>query len=243
MPCLSWIRDDAAITKGPMIVREKSPVNPDFGRVESARVSGQPVGRLIFLMALSAVVAIVICRAFVFQTFKIPSGSMTPTLLIGDHIVVNKFIFGTSLPGRPARLWRMRLPQRGDVIVFYRFSEFEDLNSTMHYIKRIVAIPGDTVEVRNFRTFINGEGVGRETDTFSGPETDSTAGRNYGPIKLGDGQYFVLGDNQANSRDSRYYGPVSIGDIEGLARIIYWSWKFENGSASVRWNRVGTVIQ
>lgn len=196
-------------------------------------------------MGFSAILLIIIARAFLFQTFKIPSGSMVPTLKVGDHIIVNKFIYGLTFPGSSRRRWRWRLPQKNDVVVFYRFSEFEDIDNNTHYIKRIAAVPGDTVEVKEFRTFVNGVGVGKDDALFVGPDTDpnSTSGRSYGPVTLADDQYFVLGDNQSNSRDSRFYGPIHLDDIEGLAEMIYWSWNISGDSSTVRWERIGQIIR
>jgi signal peptidase I len=226
----------------------KKPRSKRFGTVETGVFELRPKRwrfRFSVFMGILVIALIVVCRAFLFQTFKIPSGSMFPTLKIGDHIIVNKFIYGISVPGIEGRRWRYRLPQKGDVVVFYRFSEFEDIDSNTHYIKRIVAVPGDVVEVREFRTYVNGVGIGKDDDVFVGPESDlgSTSGRSYGPVELQGGEYFVLGDNHANSRDSRFYGPIHLSDIEGQAEMIYWSWKMEGGSTTVRWGRVGQLIR
>ena len=146
-------------------------------------------GAILFTLLLIA-----LGRAYCFQTFKIPSGSMMPTLLIGDHIIVNKFIYGVTLPGLDHRIWAVRSPKRGDVVVFYRFSEFEDIDLNTHYIKRIVAEPGDTVEVQNYQVIVNGVAVSyRGESTFPiAEEASDSAHEAYGPIKLNPGQYFVM---------------------------------------------------
>lgn len=194
----------------------------------------------------SAIFIIVVVRAFVFQTFKIPSASMVPTLLIGDHIVVNRFVFGIHLPGLSGKILRIGAPKRGDVVVFSRFSEYEDQDADTHYIKRIVAGPGDEVKVVEYRAFVNGEPIGKD-DQATNPEFHpmfpERSGREFGPLKLGEGEYFVLGDNLPNSRDSRFYGPIHGEDIEGRAEFVYWSWDSQGGSASVRWDRIGRRIR
>ena len=231
-----------------MADRPKRPRSPTFGKLDRRLLLEEQSRRgasLGIIAGLISIALIAFARAFVFQTFKIPSGSMMPTLEIGDHIIVNKAIYGMSLPGSTAKHWRVRLPQRGDVVVFYRFSEFEDRDSNTHYIKRIVAVPGDRIEVKEYRTYINEKPIGRPTDQYVGPENqlENDVGRNYGPVTLENDEYFVLGDNQPNSRDSRFYGPIHLSDIEGLAEMIYWSWFTYAGSSSVRWERVGMSIR
>ncbi len=198
------------------------------------------------LYVATAIFVIVFVRAFVFQTFKIPSASMMPTLLVGDHIVVNRFVFGVHLPGMSGKIFQLATPGRGDVVVFSRFSEYEDQDADTHYIKRIVGVPGDEVKVVDYRAFVNGRPIGKAADSVS-PEFHSVfpehTGREYGPVKLADGQYFVLGDNLSNSRDSRFYGPIQGEDIEGRAEFIYWSWDVQAASTSVRWDRVGRRIR
>ncbi len=226
----------------------KRPRSPTFGKLDRTLLLEERSRRgasLGIIAGLASITIIAFARAFVFQTFKIPSASMTPTLEVGDHIIVNKAMFGISFFGSERKFWRVRLPRRGDVVVFYRFSEFEDRDANTHYIKRIVAGPGDRIEVKEYRTYINGHPVGRSTDHFVGPDNqlENDVGRNYGPVTLADDEFFVLGDNQPNSRDSRFYGPIHLDDIEGLAEMIYWSWYTYGGSSSVRWERVGKAIK
>ena len=200
------------------------------------------VGGWILVSCLTVLLAIFI-RAFVAQTFKIPSSSMTPTLLVGDLILVNKLSYGLTLPGMHTRLFSGSLPQKRDVVVFYRFSEFEDVDSDKHYIKRIAAVPGEIVEVKDFTTYVNGEAVQYLNSKVDREAllSQSQSGV-YGPVKLRDGEYFVLGDNRDNSQDSRYFGPIHLSDIQGKAVYIFWSWKPDGSTFDVRWERVGTRI-
>ena len=169
---------------------------------------------------------------------------MLPTLLVGDHIIVSRLAYGLYFPGVAQPLIRMGNPARNDVVVFSKFSEFEDRDASKHYIKRIIGVPGDTVEVKEFKAYVNGTQVdkGFTTITAVDPSDFEPGNQNYGPVKLENGQYFVLGDNRVNSQDSRYYGAINRYDIEGRAWLIYWSWNIGNKSYSIRWDRIGRVV-
>jgi len=197
-------------------------------------------------VSFATVVLAFIIRAFVFQTFKIPSSSMYPTLQVGDHIIVSKLSYGFFFPGFSGRLFEFSEPAVGDVVVFYRFSEFEDIDTSLHYIKRIVAGPGDTVEVKNGVTKVNGKVLPQKPPPkiSISDELGYQSDRGYGPMTLGAGSYFVEGDNRSNSKDSRFYGPISKKDIEGRAILIYWSWGVDQaGSWRVAWDRIGKRIR
>jgi len=171
------------------------------------------------------VIAILIAlfiRTFVFQAFKIPSGSMEPTLLVGDHIFVNKFIYGIKIPFLRKTLIPIKDPERGDIIVFiYPVTKDKD------YIKRVIGLPGDDIE-------INGEDIYIDGILFDDPygEYGNALENRHNPVKdcpycsvtVPDGHYFVMGDNRDNSQDSRYWGFVPADFIKGKAFIIYWSW-------------------
>ncbi len=168
---------------------------------------------------LLAIAAALFIRTFVVQAYKIPSESMYPTILVGDHVLVNKFLYGLRIPFTRVRLLALRAPARGDVIVFpYPGDPATD------YIKRVVAVAGDVVEVRDKRLFLNGSAASDPWAVTSEPVSEYPQGRdNYGPCTVPPGTVFVMGDNRDNSRDSRFWGPVAIADVKGRAMFIYWS--------------------
>ncbi len=178
-------------------------------------------------------------RTFVIQAFKIPSGSMEPTLLIGDHILVNKFIYGIKIPFTSVRLVPLKKPQRGDVVVF-----IYPLDPSKDFIKRVVAVEGDTVKITNKKLLINGSeaadphAVYKEDTVFP---VEIQKRDNFGPVTVPAGSIFVLGDNRDRSLDSRFWGFVPLEDLRGKAFIIYWSWNSQE--TNVRWNRIGHLIQ
>ncbi|MBN2468475.1 MAG: signal peptidase I [Deltaproteobacteria bacterium] len=184
-----------------------------------------------------ALILALFIRAFVIQAFKIPSGSMIPTLLIGDHILVNKFIYGIRIPFTDKKLFTFKKPQREDVIVFiYPEDHSKD------FIKRVIGEEGDTVLIKGKRVYINGE-------VYSDPcghymdDTPGSGGfprRDFGPITIPKDSVFVLGDNRDNSRDSRFWGFVPLNLVRGKAFMIYWS----NGSPQRRdpWNIPAKIL-
>lgn len=195
-------------------------------------------------------------RVFVVQAFKIPSGSMIPSLLIGDHILVNKMSYGLQLPqdcefdisfppvtcysSNP--LVEFDSPVRGDVIVF-RYPEDEEKD----FIKRIVGVPGDTIQIRNKIIYVNGKPLDDKawTQRIDPGIIDGriTPRDNLDPITVPPDSYFVMGDNRDQSLDSRFWGYVKKHKIKGRAFLVYWSWKGQ-GSLSewVRWDRIGKII-
>lgn len=178
-------------------------------------------------------------RTFVVQAFKIPSGSMEPTLEIGDHILVNKFIYGIKIPFTSIRLFPLDKPKRGDVVVF-----IYPLDPSKDFIKRVVAVEGDTVQIVNKKLIINGTEVPDphavyKDDTVFPAEVQKRD--NFGPVTVPKGCLFVLGDNRDRSLDSRFWGFVPIEDLRGKAFIIYWSWNSQE--TSVRWKRIGKLIE
>lgn len=164
-------------------------------------------------------------RAFLFQAFTIPSGSMLNTIQIGDYLLVNKFIYGVKIPFTDKYLFRGEDPQHGDIIVF-KFPGDESVD----YIKRIVGIPGDVIEVRNKQLYRNGEPVQESYIRHTHP---NLIGRldNVGPVTVPEDEYFVMGDNRDNSEDSRAWGTVKREKIHGKAGAIYWSWEKGEGRA------------
>jgi signal peptidase I len=185
---------------------------------------------------LVALLLALFIRSFIVQAFKIPSGSMIPTLLIGDHILVNKFVYGVRLPYLGTSIFPVGTPHRGDVVVFvYPQDDEKD------FIKRVVAVAGETVEVRDKRLYVNGEAVADPYAHFAETEGRTTAPRdNFGPFAVPAGYVFVMGDNRDRSYDSRFWGPVALDNVKGKAFLIYWSW--EGAGRWIRWERIGELI-
>jgi signal peptidase I len=196
-------------------------------------------------------------RVFVVQAFKIPSGSMIPTLLIGDHILVSKLSYGIQWPTdckfhlsfppvncyASYALVEFGKPQRGDIIVF-RFPEDEEKD----FIKRIVGTPGDTVQIRNKVVLVNGTPLDDRafTQRIDPGIIDGTINPrdNFGPVTVPEGSYFVMGDNRDQSLDSRFWGYVREEKIRGKAFRIYWSWSGQgHWTEWVRWDRLGKAIR
>ncbi|MBW1709260.1 MAG: signal peptidase I [Deltaproteobacteria bacterium] len=187
---------------------------------------------------IAAILLALFIRTFTVQAFKIPSGSMEPTLQVGDHIMVNKFIYGVRLPIINKMLIPVTTPQRGNIIVF-----IFPLDPSKDYIKRVVAVAGDTVEVRKKKLYINGNPVKDEHayyDNLSASSTMVSPRDNFGPITVPEKNVFVMGDNRDHSYDSRFWGPVDLKAIRGKAFIIYWSW--DSKKWRVRWNRLGHLL-
>jgi len=186
-----------------------------------------------------AVVMALIIKAFVIQAFKIPSGSMIPTLKIGDHILVNKFIYGTKLPFTDRIIIPLKRPNRGDIIVF----KFPD-DEKKDFIKRVIGLPGDIVEIKGKGVYINGSPIDDSYAVHSDPMVYPSGIQprdNFGPLTVPQDSYFVMGDNRDFSLDSRYWGFVKLNKIKGKAFIIYWSWNGEE--RWVRWERIGMLIR
>ncbi len=188
---------------------------------------------------LIAILLALFIRAFIVQAFKIPSGSMKPTLQIGDHILVNKFTYGVRLPFSDITVIPGGKPERGDIIVFeYPVEPDKD------FIKRVVGVPGDIVEIRDKKVYVNGEPVENGYTMYT--EDHIIPGEinerdNYSPVKVPENQFFVLGDNRDNSYDSRFWGFVEARAVKGEAFIIYWSWDREQ--PGVRWSRLGKILR
>lgn len=212
---------------------------------------------------IAAVVALFI-RQFVVEAFKIPSGSMIPTLTIGDHLLVNKFIYGPRIPFTDIRLFTWKYPKRGEIIVF-KYPE----NESKNFIKRVVGLPGDKIEIKKGKLFINDESV-PVSELGSYEEREQGAGSPYydkpklleeqlgtvkhhilylrdqseydfGPKLVPADSVFVMGDNRDNSQDSRVWGFVKYEKILGRAFILYWSW--DGNGRWVRWERIGSLIR
>jgi len=177
-------------------------------------------------------------RTFVVQAFKIPSSSMEPTLLIGDHLLVNKFTYGVKNPLTGATWIAVGTPQRRDIIVF----EYP-LNPSQDFIKRVIGVAGDRIEVIDKKVFVNGEpfevpsAVYRDGRIFP---SDMSTRDNFGPVVVPADSLFVMGDNRDNSHDSRFWKFVDLRAVKGKAFVLYWSWNSDD--FNVRWHRIGQLI-
>lgn len=185
-----------------------------------------------------AILIALFIRTFVVQAFKIPSGSMKPTLQIGDHLLVNKFIYGIKIPFVRKTLLPINNPRREDIVVF-----IYPMDKSKDFIKRVVGIAGDTIEIRNKKIYLNGslynDGHGVYTDRRFFPASIEPRD-NFGPVTVPAEHIFVMGDNRDQSYDSRFWGFVDLKDVLGKAFIIYWSWNKNNND--VRWSRIGSIL-
>jgi len=193
-----------------------------------------------------AILIALFIRTIIIQAFKIPSSSMEPTLLIGDHILVNKFIYGIRIPysdklfGESKKLYEWKKPQRGDVIVFI-FPKDRDKD----FIKRVIGTEGEEVEIIRNKIYINDKLIDDPWGHFTMPRASI---EEYGPVKVPRDFLFVMGDNRDNSQDSRYWGFVDVNEVKGKAFIIYysgssmlnilfpWTW------GDIKWLRFGKLI-
>lgn len=219
-----------------------------------------------------AVLLALVIRAFVIQAFKIPSGSMIPTLLVGDHILVNKFIYGIKIPFTDTRFLIFSPPRKGDIIVFSfpKNREKKECTSTLSnisyrvsnafssgnpfqlfhddcrdFIKRVVGVGGDKIEIRDKRLYVNDMLADEPFAIHRDMNFDTNSPRdNFGPFVVPRRSFFVMGDNRDQSYDSRFWGIVDIQEVRGKAFIMYWSWDREAKLLDkVRWNRLGKLIK
>jgi len=188
---------------------------------------------------LVAIVLALFIRTFIIQAFKIPSGSMKETLKIGDHILVNKFIYGVKIPFSQTTIVPITNPKHGDIVVF-KFPE----DPKKDFIKRVIAVAGDVVEVRDKQVYVNrkllNHDFGIHTDSYIFPSSVQPRD-NFGPVVVPEKSLFVMGDNRDQSYDSRFWGFVDLKALKGKALMIYWSWDKEN--FGVRWNRIGHLLK
>ncbi|MFP4212512.1 MAG: signal peptidase I [Desulfohalobiaceae bacterium] len=199
---------------------------------------------------LIAFILAFLIRSFAVQAFKIPSGSMLPTLKVGDHLLVNKFIYGIRLPFVNTLVFPVSEPEFQDIIVF-KFPEDESKD----FIKRVIGLPGDEIEIRNKQVHRNGQPLVEPYVRSTSPQTSpgQTSGQNWPPhsfnpefrdnlppVQVPEDKYFVLGDNRDESYDSRFWGFVDQEQILGEAWIIYWSWA---GLGDIRWGRIGQTLE
>lgn len=191
-------------------------------KIAKSKIKKKGVVREYAEAAVIAVILALLIRTFVVQAFKIPSGSMEPTLLVGDHILVNKFIYGVKIPFIRNTIIPISTPQRDDVIVFiYPHDTSKD------YIKRVIGLPGDRIEIFDRKININGtlydDKHGVYSEVRNGGSLNMTTKPNR-PIIVPENHLFVMGDNRDHSSDSRVWGFVPLKSVKGKAFIIYWSW-------------------
>ncbi len=206
------------------------------------------------------ILLVLLIRSFLAEPFRIPSGSMMPTLLVGDFILVNKFSYGLRLPVLNTKVLDLGSPKTGDVVVF-KYPE----DPRVDYIKRVVGVPGDHVEYRNKVLYINGQEVAQQLNGVyvgeGGGAAMTSASRhleNLGGVTheiltesgkpardfeyfVREGEYFVMGDNRDNSLDSRYWGTVPDRNLVGKAFMIWMNWDWD-ASSVIAWQRIGTTV-
>jgi len=233
-------------------VRELKSTEPRHAGPGSAPTRQKSAVREYAEALIIALILAIFIRTFFIQAYKIPSGSMEPTLLIGDHILVNKMIYGVrmpdsilglQIPGLPYGQYLLRFEpiHRGDVVVFVFPPD-----RTKDFIKRVIGLPGDTIEVKNGHVWLNARSMDDPHGHFEVPDQDRSPispRDNFGPVQVPSGKIFVMGDNRDRSYDSRFWGLVDKNDVEGRALIIYWSWDSDNdGLPPVRWSRFGMIV-
>jgi len=203
--------------------------------------------REYFESIVIAVILALFIRTFVVQAFKIPTGSMEENLLIGDHLLVNKFVFGPTETSVERKLLPVGDIKRRDVIVF-KYPEEPDRD----FIKRVIGLPGETVEVRDKKVYINGQGLDEPYVHFLQPPSGASASEfhevtpfdvreRYGPVTVPANHYFVMGDNRDNSQDSRYWGFLPRENVKGKALVIYWS--YEAGREDYQEEGAGATVK
>ncbi len=190
---------------------------------------------------LTAILIALFIRTFVVQAFKIPSGSMEPTLVVGDYILVNKFLYGMRVPFTGTKLLQFVKPERGDVIVF-----IVPLDPSKDFIKRVIGMEGEKVQIIDKKIFINDQLIKDPWGDFEniGSAEFRRAVENFGPVVVPKNSLFVMGDNRNNSDDSRFWGFLDANAVLGKAFILYFSWN-GNGQGlfdKVRWPRIGRLI-
>ncbi|NIP99731.1 MAG: signal peptidase I [Nitrospinaceae bacterium] len=194
---------------------------------------------------LIALVLALLIRTFIIQAFKIPTGSMEPTLLVGDHLLVSKFSYGIHIPNEipftsiqlfPDYHLISSIPQRGDIIVF-KFP----LEPEKDFIKRVIGLPGETLHIVRQKVYINGKPLKEPYAHHSEPPGMGPPNRDdLAPVLIPEGHVFVMGDNRENSHDSRMWGVLDLKNLRGKAQWIYWSWNSHN--SGVRWDRLGDSV-
>ncbi len=189
----------------------------------SAKTVSPPIWKEYVKAGAVALVLALFIRTYVAQAFKIPSESMLQTLQVGDHLLVNKMAY------------RFTEPARGDIIVFKY-----PLDKSRDFVKRLIGLPRETVAMKGNNVFINGKKLNEPYAIYESSPFHLDAGYSFGPIKVPEGYYFMMGDNRNNSQDSRVWGPLDGNLIHGNAFILHWSWSGDG--YGVRMNRIGKLL-
>jgi signal peptidase I len=192
--------------------RALEPMPPIDAAHPSSSLRGRLWARLkdVLFIAFS----VLFLRTFVVQAYQIPSGSMEDTLLVGDFLIANKFIYGPPIPFTPLKI-KGRAPHRGEIVIFRSPADDKD------YIKRVIALSGEEIEIRDNRVFIDGEPIEEDYILLKGAAPSHS---DFGPLTIPAGHVFVLGDNRNQSYDSRFWGPLDQKLLRGKAEMIHWSW-------------------
>ena len=253
-----WLLD-VKLWKPTRLVRAEAlrSASSEFDVNEYERIKREPTLVEYARSFFPVILLVLILRSFLMEPFRIPSGSMMPTLLVGDFIMVNKFSYGLRLPVSHHKLLDIGEPERGDVAVF-RYPK----DPSIDYIKRVVGLPGDVIGYANKQLYINGEPAPQELlYTYEGVGAGFNMTGNHfvseqigelnhhilvdpnkpsqmGELTVPEGQYFVLGDNRDNSNESRFWGFVPEENLVGKAVMIWMSW-----DQGVGWQRIGTMIE
>lgn len=241
------------------VERVKATAEGEVDEEKLAKAAKEPILVEYSRSLFPVILAVLVLRSFLVEPFRIPSGSMMPTLLVGDFILVNKFSYGLRLPVVNTRIADLGRPARGDVVVF-RFPK----DPTVDYIKRVVGLPGDRIAYRGKTLYVNGTAV---KIALEGPYTGTKSGlpmpgihvykedlvgvqhnilmEEHKPMfdverVVPDGHYFVMGDNRDNSNDSRFWGFVPEGNLVGKAFMIWMHWNLDTGG--IEWRRIGNSI-
>jgi len=251
---------------GPGEYYMNSTILPNDGSMKSGRPHKSAAREYLEAFGFALIIALVM-RASIVEAYVIPTGSMIPTLQVGDHILVNKIryglrvpnsVLGLKVPGLPLGqyLCRFQTVRRRDVVVFV-----SPVDPSMDLIKRVIAIPGDAVMVKNRKVFLNGRAMDDPHARFEVADQNRTpsqvkhprdnfgvfdehTGEVLGPVTVPPGKLFVMGDNRDDSFDSRYWGFADVGAVEGRAIVVYWAWDSTAGATvpPLRWRRFGHLI-
>jgi signal peptidase I len=214
--------------------------NPSLPNKETPPRKNRFIKEYVEPIVIAVLIALFI-RTFVVQAFKIPSSSMEPTLLVGDYILVNKFIYGIRIPYTDTKLFPVTNPKRGDVLVF-----IYPKDTSKDFIKRVIGTAGEKIEVVQNKIFVDGKQMDDPWGHFERYDWIRSLQtlEKFGPVVVPKDSLFVLGDNRDNSQDSRYWGFVHLNAVKGKAFIIYFSWDrlAESLLGKVRWVRLAKLI-